>query len=156
MTFWSLFAIKTEAPESAIVADDAGIFSGIVNELATTLVAAYPQFNLNIGSDPLRLSILSLPGAERLAEQFVGNAPQIENWLIQAGIPAHEPLGSICVSDDTGASLDIPYADLDARVLSLDTDFDPSGPQSHLYEAVAENEIFTVLGGWPQVLSNVV
>ena len=41
-------------------------------------------------------------------------------------------------------------------VFSLDTDFDPSGPRAHLYQAVAEYVVFTVLGGWPQELAKAV
>ena len=167
MTFWSLFVENAAALESAIAADDADAFLAIVNESATTLVGERPELNLNIGGHPPRLSILSLPGAEQLADQFVADAPKVKNWQIHSELPVHDPLQSIQVSDDAGGSLDIRYADLDGKVLlpkdelvtvvlSLDADFDPRGPQSHLYNAVAENVIFTVLGGWPQVLAKVV
>jgi|GEM_PF-3237076 hypothetical protein len=167
MTFWSLFADKVMALESAMAADDADALSAIVNQLATRLVAEHPELNLNIGGDPPRLSILSLPGAEELAERFVAHAPQLKNWQILAALPSHDPLESVYVSDDLGDSLEIRYADLDGQVLppkdnlvtivlSLDADFDPHGPLSHLYQAIAENVIFTVLGGWPQLLSKVV
>lgn len=113
------------------------------------------------------MSILSLPGAEQLASQFVGNAPQVENWEILAGLPAYDPLESVHVTDVDGLSLEIRYDQLDAIVLppkdgrativhSLDLEWDPAGQESHLYHAVAENVIFNVLGGWPQELSHVV
>jgi hypothetical protein len=41
-------------------------------------------------------------------------------------------------------------------IFSLDTDFDPSGPRSHLFQAVAEHVVFTVLGGWPPELEKAV
>lgn len=167
MMFWDLFADECHALASAIDSGDAETLSAIVDRLASTLVAEQPLLNLNIGVDPPRLSILSLPGAETLAEQFVESAPEIAGWHIAAQLPSYDPLESVHVSDDSGESLDIQYADLQATVLppknnlvtvvlSLDTDFDPRGPQAHLYHAVAENVIFTVLGGWPQVLAKVV
>jgi len=167
MNFWSLFSERIEALESAIVANDSKALSAIVNELATELLAHNPYLNLNVGGDPFRLSILSLPGAEQLADDFVGNAPRFENWQILADLPAYDPLKTVRISDDMGESLNIQYADLDVRVLqakdnlvtvilSLDREFDPTGAQSHLYNAVAENVIFTILGGWPNTLSKVV
>lgn len=165
--FWSIFADNIAALESAIVVNDAETLSEITNELATALIAEDPQLNLNIGGrDPFRMSILPLPGAEQLADNFVGNAPQVENWEILAGLPEYDPLESVHVTDDDGLSLEIRYDQLDAMVLppkdglativlSLDLEFDPAGPESHLYYAVAENVIFTVLGGWPRELSHV-
>lgn len=166
--FWSIFADNTAALESAIVVNDAETLFEITNELAKALVAENPQLNLNIGGrDPFRMSILPLPGGEQLASEFVGNAPQVESWEILAGLPEYDPLESVHVTDDDGLSLEIRYDQLDAMVLpprdglativlSLDLEFDPTGAESHLYNAVAENVIFTVLGGWPQELSHVV
>lgn len=166
--FWRIFADKTAALESAIVVNDAETLFEITHELAKALVAENPQLNLNIGGrDPFRMSILPLPGAEQLANKFVGNAPHVENWEILAGLPEYDPLESVHVTDDDGLSLEIRYDQLDAMVLpprdglativlSLNLEFDPAGPASHLYHAVAENVIFTVLGGWPQELSHVV
>ena len=166
--FWNLFTQRTAALEVAIRGDDAESLVGITNELAENLIAFNPQLNLMIGGrDPFRLSILSLPGAEECANQFVSGAPHISNWQISAGIPEYDPLKSVHVTDDEGRSLTISYADLDVKVLpiinghstivlSLDSDFDPTGPKSHLYQAIAENVIFAVLGGWPLELSKVV
>lgn len=73
--FWSIFADNTAALESAIVVNDAETLFEITNELAKALVAENPQLKLNIGGrDPFRMSILFLPGAEQLANKFVGNA----------------------------------------------------------------------------------
>ncbi|TWT67377.1 hypothetical protein [Allorhodopirellula solitaria] len=167
MTFWTLFADQALALAAAIEEGDAHSLSGIVDQLATKLVAEHPELNLNIGGDPPRLSILSLPGAETLAEKFVEDAPEISGWLIATQLPSYDPLESVHVSDDSGGALDVRYADLDATVLplrddgvtvvlSLDSHFDPVGPESHLYYAVAENVVFTILGGWPHALSKVV
>ena len=167
MTFWNLFADQSLALTSVIEAGDADTLSAIVDQLASKLVTEHPELNLNIGGDPPRLSILSLPGAETLAEQFVENAPEIPGWLVAAQLSSYDPLESVHVSDDSGGALDVRYADLDATVLppkdggvtvvlSLDSDFDANGPESHLYHAVAENVVFTILGGWPPALSKVV
>ncbi|MCA9175135.1 MAG: hypothetical protein KDB14_11685 [Planctomycetales bacterium] len=167
-SFWTLFAGKATALESAIADDDAETLVEITDELARVLVAENPQLNLNIGGrDPFRMSILPLPGAERLAYQFVGSAPRIVNWEILAGMPEYVPLEIVHVIDEHGLSLEIRHDQLDAKVLppkdglativlSLDLEFDATGPESHLYNAVAENVIFTVLGGWPHELSKVV
>lgn len=167
MTFWSLFAERSGALASAIDAGDGDALTDIVDQLASKLVSEHSYLNLNIGGDPPRLSILSLPGAESFAEQFVASAPQIPGWQITAQLPSCDPLESVQISDDSGATLDVRYADLEGSVLppkyndvtvvlSLDSDFDPNGPHAHLYHAVAENVIFTLLGGWPQALSKVV
>ena len=97
---------------------------------------ALPIYLMIGGRDPFRLSILSLPGAEECANQFVSGAPHISNWQISAGIPEYDPLKSVHVTDDEGRSLTICYDDLDVEVLplinghstivlSLDSDFDP-------------------------------
>jgi hypothetical protein len=126
------------------------------------------SFSLNANFAAYLLENGGLSGIEHTDQPgLVGNAPQVENWEILARLPAYDPLESVHVTDDDGLSLEIRYDQLDAMVLpprdglativlSLDLDFDPAGPKSHLYNAVAENVIFTVLGGWPQELSRVV
>ena len=117
MMFWSLFADRSHALVSAINSGDADKLSAIVDQLASTLIAEQPHLDLNIGGDPPRLSILSLPGAEALAEQFVESAPEIPGWQIAAQLPSYDPLESVYASDDSGESFDIRYADLQVIVL---------------------------------------
>jgi hypothetical protein len=166
--FWKIFADQTDALEAAIRGNDAVLLSELVNELAACLARIDFRLNVNIGfQDPFRLAILSLPGAEHIAQSFIENAKVPTNWEFVAGIPEIDPVQSVRVEDEDGDMLSVKYADLDAKVLpprdglvtivvSLDADFETSGPRAHLFQAVAENVVFTVLGGWPPELAKAV
>ena len=166
--FWKRFADRTDALETAMTDNNAAAFSDLVNELAECLGTIDSRLNINIGGpDPFRLTILSLPGAEHIASAFIDGVTMPEHWEVTTRLPELDPVESIHVEDDTGDRLSVRYADLDARVLppkeglvtiifSLDADFEPSGPRAHLFQAVAENVVFTILGGWPPELAKAV
>lgn len=79
--FWSEFAKRADAIESVMLESDGPAFFQLTNELADCLLAIEPRLNLNIGGpDPFHLAIIPLPGAERVAESFVGNGTPPDNW----------------------------------------------------------------------------
>ncbi len=165
--FWTEFAQRTDALELALREGDAPTLSRLVDELADCLSTIDERLNVNIyGPGPSRLGILPLPGAESAAELLVSNHCAPTHWEVAVGLPDFDQLDSVQVQDDSGDSLTILYADIEAKVLppkngsvtivlSLDDDFDRSGPRGHLYQAAAENVVNTVLGGYPVELSRI-
>lgn len=162
--FWNKFSANANALESAVKGEDWPKMSEIVDELSECLQAIEPKLNLSVsGPKPFRLSILSLPGAEEAAGQFVESAKAPKKWDVRASLPEFDPLEVMNAEDEHGETLNVRYEELDGKVLppvdgkvtiafSMDADFDPAGPRGHLYKAIAENVVFTVLGGWPPEL----
>lgn len=163
--FWKEFEQRRPAIEAALLGDDFSQLTQLVNELAEHLAAIDERLNVNIGGpDPFHLAILHQPGAEAAAVALVTGRRAPANWDVTIGTPTADPLEAIHVEDDSGETLTLRYADLEAKVLpprggtvtivlSLDADFDPSGPRQHLYQAAAQNVINTILGGHPPQLS---
>lgn len=166
--FWKQFASSADALEAAIARSDSVALSELTNNLAQYLAGFEPQLNLNIGGpDPFRLSILPLPGAEKVAESFLASGTPPDHWEVSVGIPEIDPIETVHVKDENGESISVKYADLQAKVLppqdgmvtivfSLDGEFETTGPHAHLYHAVARNLVSAILGGRPRELAKVV
>ena len=162
--FWNKFSTNTKAIESAMKGEDWTRLSEIVDELSECLQAVEPKLNLSVsGPKPYRLSILSLPGADEVADRFVATSNAPKKWDVRASLPEFDPNEEMSAEDEHGESLNVKYEELDGKVLppvdgkvtivfSLDAEFDPAGSRGHLYKAIAENVVFTVLGGWPPEL----
>lgn len=166
--FWNEFAQRAGALESALRNRDAETLAELADELSRCIADIDGRLNINIGGpDPFRLGILPLPGAEAAAEAFVQDHSAPTYWEVFVGLPQWDPLDEVRVEDDGGESLTVSYSDVEAKVLppqdgsvtivlSLDDEFDLSGPRGHLYQAAAENIVSTLLGGWPPELRQVV
>jgi len=162
--FWTTFSENAKAIESAIKDEKWARLSEIVDELSEALHAVEPRLNLSVsGPKPYRLSILSLPGAETVADEFVATANVPKKWDVCASLPEFDPVEEMSAEDSDGQSLIVSYEQLDGKVMppvdgrativfSMDAEFDPNGPRGHLYRAIAENVVFSVLGGWPPEL----
>lgn len=97
-------------------------------------------------------------------KMFADHSITLETALVGRDV---DPIESVEVQDENGDSMSVKYAELAAKVLppqqgrvtivvSLNREFDGSGTLAHLYQAVAENVVFNVLGGWPPELEKAV
>jgi hypothetical protein len=162
--FWTEFNRRSADIEMALRSKDAELLTRHVDGLAECVCRVDNRMNVTVyGGPPFRIGILAPPGAESIAQGLIEANRVPVGWSAGIGLPNDDPLEAVVVRDDAGATLRIAYDDLMATILpqsdgsavivfALDSDFDPGGPEKHLYQAAAQNVVNALLGGWPPQL----
>ena len=168
--FWSWFAAEESAIRSAfdiaLAQNDYPALEALLAPVAARIQALDPRFTvqMNGGKGAFRLVITAASDEGRAAAaEFVATAPALVAWSVGTTPIASAPK-KIVTRDGAGRELVVAYDDLQFFLLPpkpdgtvsimfcLDADFDPRGEHGHLYRAVSDELIKTLLGGTPSRL----
>lgn len=164
-TFWRWFERNATAMRAATKPDraepDLAALEAVVAVLYEALANIRPSLLVDVqtGSPELTLAVRGSPTDRALVDRILARAPRCAGWRIVAELP--NDLECVLARDESGLEVCVRYADLgfafvgpaseETRTVLLvwNGDFDPTGPEAHLYDGAAQHAVMTLLGRVP-------